>query len=389
MPKQVRGVVLALVSMLVATTTGMAGIPAHADDCALLPEFVALQAEIGAQLVGVCVEGSSTRDNGNVRQRTTGGEFVSRTSDGRAAFTDGNGTWLVGPSGLVYRPNGERFFWEPTEESLVATPSSPAAPTTPLPGSILPHRRILSYYGNPLSDAMGILGEHPPEELITRLREQAAAYAAADPSHPVQLALELVAVVAQAAPGSDGMYRLRMDTEVIEEVAGWAEDHGFLLILDIQVGRSTVADEVRAMLPFLRRPNVHLAIDPEFAMSSSQVPGRAIGSHGAQDVNVAIDLLADVVAEGHLPPKVLIVHRFTDAMLDGHDRFKSDPRVQVSVVMDGFGPPEVKLSTWDRVIRGHGFPYNGFKLFYKHDVPLMSPAQVVDLDPTPLIVIYQ
>ena len=268
--------------LLVAATVG-AGIPAYADECALLPEFAALRAEIGARVVGVCVDGASTRDNGNVHQRTTGGEFVSRASDGHAAFTDGNGTWLAGPSGLAYRPNGERFFWETTEEPLVAAPSTPTAATTILPGSILPRRRIVSYYGNPLSSAMGILGEHPPDDLIARLRGQAAAYTAADPAHPVQLTLELVAVVAQAGPGSDGLYRLRMDTELIDEVAGWAEDHGFLLILDIQVGRSTVEDEIRAMLPFLRRPYVHLAIDPEFAMSSSQVPGRAIGSHGARD----------------------------------------------------------------------------------------------------------
>lgn len=376
------------IALLVAATV-RAGIPAYADECDLLPAFAALQAKIGAQDVGVCVDGAATRVHGDVHQRTTRGEFVSRTSDGRAAFTDGNSTWLMGPSGLVYRPNGERFSWEPTEEPRVATPSSTAAAATTLPGALLPHRRILSYYGNPLSSAMGILGEHPPDELIARLRDQAAAYTAADPAHPVQLALELVAVVAQAGPGPDGLYRLRMDTELIDEVAGWAEDHGFLLILDIQVGRSTAEDEIRAMLPFLRRPYVHLAIDPEFAMSSSQVPGRAIGSHGARDVNLAIDMLADLVTEEHLPPKVLLVHRFTDAMLVGHDALKSDPRVQVAVIMDGFGPPEVKLSTWDRVIRDQGFPYHGFKLFYKQDVPLMPPERVVELDPTPLVVIYQ
>ena len=386
MTQHVRRIMLILASIVLIAASGSERVPAYADACTLLPEFAVLQAEIGADLGGVCVDEASPRDNGNVHQRTTRGEFVSRTSDGRPAFTDGNGTWLIGSSGLVYRPNGERFFWEMTDDSPVSVPSSAS---TPLPGSILPQRRILSYYGNPLSHQMGILGEYPPEELITRLHEQAAAYIAADPEHPVQLALELVTVVAQAGPGSDGLYRLRMDTALIEEVAGWAEDHGFLLILDIQVGRSTVEEEIRAMLPFLRRPYVHLAIDPEFAMSSSQVPGRAIGSHGAQDVNVAIDILAPLVTEEHLPPKVLLVHRFTDAMLAGHDTLKSDPRVQVSVIMDGFGPPEVKLSTWDRVIRGQGFPYNGFKLFYQQDVPLMSPEQVVELDPIPLVVIYQ
>jgi hypothetical protein len=389
MARNARRIVLALASLLLVVMTGRGDVPAYADDCEVLPAFAALRAAIGADVVGGCVGERAPYDNGDIHQRTSGGELIWRTSDGRAAFTDGNDTWLIGPAGLVHRPNGERFFWETTEGNVASAPPSSALPATMLPGSILPQRRILSYYGNPLSNAMGILGELPPEALIARLHEQAAAYSAADPSHPIQPALELVAVVAQAGPGGDGLYRLRMDTELIEQVAGWAEDHGFLLILDVQVGRSTVADEVRALLPFLRRPYVHLAIDPEFAMSSSQVPGRAIGSHGAQDVNVAIDLLADVVADEHLPPKVLLVHRFTDTMLDGHDKLKSDPRVQVSLIMDGFGPPEVKRSTWDRVIRGQGFLYNGFKLFYRQDVPLMPPDQVVELEPTPLIVIYQ
>jgi hypothetical protein len=388
MTRSVQRIVLVVAIMLLSATTGM-GVPAYADHCHLLSTFEELRQQINPKLVGVCIEGARTADDGGVHQRTTRGEFVWRASDGRTAFTDGNDTWLVGPDGPQRRPNSDRFPWE----TATATPAGvrPAIPPTaaPLSGAILPRHRILSYYGNQLSKAMGILGELPPEEMIARLEKQAEAYAAADPSHPVQLALELVAVVAQAGPGPDGKYRLRMDAEVIDEVAGWAESRGYVLILDIQVGRSTVEDEVRAMMPFLRRPYVHLAIDPEFAMSSTQVPGRAIGSHGAQDVNVAIDLLADLVTEEKLPPKVLLVHRFTDNMLAGQDTLKSDPRVQVAVIMDGFGPPATKLETWDRVIRGQGFPYNGFKLFYKQDVPLMTPEQVVELDPTPMVVIYQ
>ena len=33
--------------------------------------------------------------------------------------------------------------------------------------------------------------------------------------------------------------------------------------------------------------------------------------------------------------------------------------------------------------------YTGFKLFYRHDQPLMTPEQVLLLDPPPDLIIYQ
>ena len=48
----------------------------------------------------------------------------------------------------------------------------------------------------------------------------------------------------------------------------------------------------------------------------------------------------------HLPPKVLIVHRFTTNMLQHADQIKLDPRVQVVINMDGWGQPWLKLDTY-------------------------------------------
>ena len=45
---------------------------------------------------------------------------------------------------------------------------------TPLPGAILPARRIVAYYGNPLSKKMGILGELPPDQMLARLDQVVA-----------------------------------------------------------------------------------------------------------------------------------------------------------------------------------------------------------------------
>ena len=247
----------------------------------------------------------------------------------------------------------------------------------------------MAYYGNPLSPILGRLGEGPPDEMIARLRQTANYYAEADPSRPVKPALDLITPLAQALAGEDGLYRARMSPAVIDEVAGWAADNDLLLILDVQVGRSSVADELPELLPYLKRPNTHLALDPEFAMGPGEVPGRTIGSLDAADVNVAIEALAELVESDKLPPKVLIVHRFLPSMLTDADAIETDPRVQVVIDMDGFGSPAAKISKYHAFVRDTGAGFGGIKLFYKYDPPLLQPEDVVGLDPPPDVVIYQ
>lgn len=269
-------------------------------------------------------------------------------------------------------------------------PTATPFPLPPvLPGSLLPSHRIVAYYGNPLSPAMGIMGELPDNQMLDRLQQQADAYAKADPKTPVQPALELVAVVAQAGPGPDGLYRARMAPDLIEQVAKLAESRHYLLILDVQIGRGSVASEVQALLPYLSRPYVHLALDPEFAMGPNEVPGQVFGSMDAAEINGAITTLSDLVKAKKLPPKVLIVHRFIEEMVTHYQQIHPDPRVEVVMDMDGFGTPDAKISKYNTYVRDQRVEYSGIKLFYKQDTPLMTPAQVLGLDPVPNVVIYQ
>jgi hypothetical protein len=262
------------------------------------------------------------------------------------------------------------------------------APRLP-PSGLLPDHRIVSFYGNPRSAAMGILGALPPDEMLRRLRAQADEYARADPTRPVIPALHLVTVVASRDPGADGMYRIRMPDSLLAEVHGWTEPDSLLLFLDIQPGRSPAAREVERYLDFLRLPRVHLALDPEWTMGAGQVPGREIGSMHAEDVNRVVTMLAELVEAHRLPPKILVIHRFTEGMLRGHDRIRLDPRVQIVVTMDGFGPPSLKRDSYRRFVAGQPVQYTGFKLFYEQDVPLMGVDAVLALLPAPLLVIYQ
>jgi hypothetical protein len=278
---------------------------------------------------------------------------------------------------------------------LAAIPAAAAAPYSPpaFPaskrGALLPWCRVVTYYGNPLSKKMGILGELPPAEMMAGLEKEAEAWKKADPVTCVKPGLELVATVASDYPGPSGFYRTRMPDALIEKVIGWAHAKGWLTILDVQVGHASVKDEVERLRPFLQRPDVHLALDPEFAMPPGIVPGKRIGTSDARDVNVAIKLLASMIEKYGLPPKLLLVHRFTEGMLTNSKAVQLDPRVQVVMVMDGYGPPAFKKTAYRRAIRADPVEFAGIKLFYKNDKPRMTPKEALELTPGPSVVIYQ
>ncbi|MGI8509911.1 MAG: hypothetical protein ACR2MQ_11360 [Gemmatimonadaceae bacterium] len=272
------------------------------------------------------------------------------------------------------------------------TPPAPAFTVTPLPNSILPGKRVVVYYGNPLSKRMGVLGEYPQAEMLAKLQQEVKAFAAADPSKPVQPGLHLIVSVAQGAPGRGNTYRLRMRDSLIDYWCKLAESKGYLMFLDVQVGHSTVQSELQPLIPYLKRPYVHLALDPEFSMHHAVegiVPGKKIGVMDAEEINYAIRTLADLVKQNHLSPKILVVHRFTQKMLTNYRDIRPVPEVQVVINMDGFGPPWLKRDSYEAYERMQPVQFTGFKLFYKNDHPMLTPAQIVKLDPAPVFITFQ
>ena len=262
----------------------------------------------------------------------------------------------------------------------------PVKGPAPAPGALLPEHLIIAYYGNPKSTRMGILGQLPPNEMLPKLERTALEWAKAEPGRKVVPALHLIVTVAQGKPGGGGKYRLRHSDQLIERVLGWAEERGWIVFLDVQIGHSTVADELPHLVKYLELPYVHLALDPEFAMKLGGVPGQRIGTLDATDINVAVQLLADIVEKKKVPPKMLVVHRFTQRMLTNHDQIKLDPRVQVVIDMDGFGAPWLKEDAYKFFIAPEPVQFTGLKLFYKNDKPMMSPERVLELWPSPVYI---
>jgi len=263
-----------------------------------------------------------------------------------------------------------------------------------LPGSILPGKRIVAYYGNPLSKRMGALGEFPKDEMLKRLMKEVARWNEADPSEPVQPALQLIAVVAQGAPGKAGKYRMIMPDKIVNKVYDWAKAAHCLFFIDIQTGHSNIRDILPRFEWILKNPDVHLAMDPEFNLiKSGRIPGAKIGTYDASDINYASGYLAELVKKYHLPPKVLVVHRFTRNMVTNSKKIILRPQVQIVMNMDGWGAPWLKRDSYKDYIVREPVEYTGFKLFYHNDTkkgdPLLTPKQVLRLDPKPLYIQYQ
>jgi len=294
------------------------------------------------------------------------------------------------------RPKKDSLALISALRAAIKHPGWPVQGLAPAEDALLPQKRVIAFYGNPLSKRMGILGEIPPDKMLARLDTVVKEWEEADPETPVQPALHYIAVVAQADSGRDGKYRLRMDSAMIEQVYGWAQKRDALLFLDIQAGMSTVMDELPRLMRFLERPNVHLGIDPEFYMHYEREgvpPGKRIGTLTSKEINYVIDKLAKLTTGKNLPPKILVVHRFTRNMVRGYKDIKLDPRVQVVIHMDGWGAPWLKFDSYKTYVVDEPVQYTGFKLFFKNDTKkgdkLLTAAELVQLRPRPIYIQYQ
>jgi hypothetical protein len=273
----------------------------------------------------------------------------------------------------------------PTASAKRDTPAPP--PELPRGGrEILPRYRVVAYYGAPQAAELGELGIGTPDSAVRRLERQAKAYER--PSRPVMPVLELITVVAAAHPGEASRYNMRQPDSVIRKYLRAARRAKALLVLDIQPGRSDFFTETTRLRRWLKEPDVGLALDPEWRVTDAQVPGQVIGSVDSRELNATTAWLDQLTTRLRLPQKLLIVHQFTDDMVDEQ---ALKPRKSLAIVLnaDGFGSAPVKISKYHAFTRQAPGFHQGFKLFYKEDVGLMSPRRVLRLRPAPDVIVYE
>ena len=255
--------------------------------------------------------------------------------------------------------------------------------------SFLLNNDILAYYGHPNSRNMGILGRHSLEELDRMLTELAAEYEAAG-GRKVHKAFYLIYGTVWPA-GEIGI----MNDATLMRYIEYGLKNDILVFVDHQIGRYDPVDSLRRILPWLRYPNVHLALDPEWRTTKPMVE---IGSVTADELNRAQQAMEDYIIENNIPgERMLVIHQFNYVMIRNRENVRTDfNRVRFIHCSDGFGPPHMKLDTYEFNSLAVNMPLKAFKLFYNlgipgagYDNPLMSPRQVYALNPRPYIIMYQ
>lgn len=262
----------------------------------------------------------------------------------------------------------------------------------------------LSYYGRPNIDVMGILGEYAIEDLVPLLRAEADAYERANSDDLVVMpAFHLVYGMATRAAGDDNSHLAFMgETEVISYIKA-AEAEGWGVILDVQIGALSPSEAITPALEYLSYSNVHLAIDPEFAMAhqGQVVPGNPIGFVTAEQVNEVQAVIDSYLEEKNLPgPRILLVHQFQSDMIVEKEKIdvESYPHVALTLSVDGWGGPWGKISKYNSLVN-EASPFTAFKLFYRWDEPLLLPDEALGnfpyrgsdffIEVTPNLIIYQ
>jgi len=274
-------------------------------------------------------------------------------------------------------------YWAATEGELGArTFMSPWE-------SILLNSDIVAFYGHPRSRNMGILGRYSKEELNGKLDSLAAEYQAAGGRSVVKAFYIIFGTV-----WPDGNIGI-LSESILKEYIEFALENNILVFIDHQIGRFTPAEGLTRMLPWLKYPNVHLALDPEWRTNK---PNEEIGSVSAEEINQVQRIMENYMMENRIPgERLLVIHQFNYVMIRNREKVQADfSRVRLVHCADGFGPPAVKRSSYAFNARATNIPVKGFKLFYNfgipgagYDSPIMSPKEVFELNPRPYIVMYQ
>ena len=262
-----------------------------------------------------------------------------------------------------------------------------------LPGGgqiMFPGRLLVALYGHPGAPALGALGQQSLSATIARARKVAAAYR--DRSRvPVIPTLEIIATVAEAHAGPDGSYSYQAPVAFLRPWVRRATAAGMYVVLDLQPGRDSLLAQARRYKSLLERPDVGLALDPEWKLAPGQLPDRQIGSVSISEVNSVIGWLAGLTAHYRLPQKLLVLHQFRLSMIrDEHELDTRHEDLAILIHMDGQGTPGDKQQTWDAVTRAApAGVFFGWKDFYVKDHPMMSPQQTISRTPHLSMISYQ
>jgi hypothetical protein len=260
---------------------------------------------------------------------------------------------------------------------------------TPTPESPLKNSQMVVFYGSPVSSELGILGMFPPEEAAQRAKAEAEIYDGLNGNRGAFGAMDLIYSQVQAEPTENGLYLRYLDDSTVQEYLDLADKYDLQLILDLQIGRSTVEAEVEKIERFLKNRRVHVAIDPEYAVGPDGIPLDTPGRVYGDDLNRMQDVLTDIVDQNQLPPKMAIVHQYLDDTIQDGGATKKVPEVDLVLNMDAFGDAREKNEKYEIFSTRPYASRRSFNIFLQQDERVLSEQEALDLTPPPDAIFYQ
>ena len=255
---------------------------------------------------------------------------------------------------------------------------------------LFPGRRLVALYGNPLTTALGVLGEQDPAAGLARLNQLSTGY---DADGLIILpTFEIIATVAAGDAGNDGDFSNEMPIDLLRSWVDFAGANGMYVLLDLQPGRSDFLSQARLYEELLLEPHVGLAIDPEWRLGPDEFHLEQIGSVEAAEVNEVVRWLAALTRDHALPQKMLLLHQFQDEMLPNRDQIEAPPELALVIQMDGLGTIPDKNTSWARTTATwevDQFEY-GWKNFFDEDIPgPLGPQDILQLVPSTVYISFQ
>ena len=250
---------------------------------------------------------------------------------------------------------------------------------------------ILGFYGKPHSVRMGILGRYSLQDLEPQLMDYVKQYDDVNGENRGVIPCLYLIYGTVWPEGRIGI----LPMSVVEEYVNYAQQRGWIVVLDHQIGRYTVEQAMDKILPLLKYPNVQLAIDPEWRTTK---PMEVTGSVTGDEINIAQQMMSDYMKENKISgQRMLVIHQFKNMMIKNRNVIKCNyPGVQLIHCADGFGSPALKKVTYNQNALAKNIPLKSFKLFFKSefpeagfDSPIMTPLDVMNLNPRPVFVMYQ
>jgi hypothetical protein len=306
---------------------------------------------------------------------------------------------LFAAAGIVVVSIGWLLTWQLARPTAPGQPpkTDEPAPTTksfefPAGGrKLLPGYQLIAIYGSPNEPLLGLLGQQDAEDTVRIVKAWADQYQPLI-NKPIYPAFEMVATIASCSPTDNGDYSRELDLPKLQAWIDVARTNGIYVILDLQPGRTDFLTQAKEYEPLLERPNVGMALDPEWRLAPSQFHLQQIGHGDITEVNTVISWLAELTKQHDLPQKAFVLHEFRPDMITNRHQLDTSHTDQLAYIIhvDGQGSQAAKASTWASLQQNP--PVNihwGWKNFTQQDKPMLTPAATTAIQPQPELITYQ